>query len=193
MKSTMFEPLPDTDFSIHLMNDLELEASGNEVENILSQIRDLHVNFATIDLGNTTLREFENTPLAMSLKKLNIPYFTIELPYYVKDYFTKEINEIREKYYELKATYDILEYKNNPTAQELNNLLKYYSKEINELNNYINIEVRTKLIFKKILSLISGKSNKNLTFVHFGERNFFMGIFNLIESIRNKNQFLNQK
>ncbi|MFX1326734.1 MAG: hypothetical protein ACFE91_01135 [Promethearchaeota archaeon] len=193
MKSMMFEPLPDTDFSIHLMEDLESDASGKSVENLVSQIRDLHVNFATIDLGNSTLREFENTPLAMYLKKLGIPYFTIELPYYVKDHFTKQINEIKEKYYELKATYDILEEKQRLTAQELNGLINYYSNELKEINNYINMEIRTKSIFKKLLSIIRGKDNINLTFLHFGERDFFMGIFSQTKRVNYKSQFLIKK
>ncbi|MFX0021475.1 MAG: hypothetical protein ACFE9S_04065 [Candidatus Hermodarchaeota archaeon] len=193
MKNTMFNTLPNTDFSIHLMDDIELRASKRDVKNLVTQIRDYNVNFATIDLGITTYREFEKTPLSKNLKKLNIPYFTIELPYYVKDHFARQINELKEKYYELRATYDILEDKNKSTAQELNSLMRYYSKELREIKNYININVRTKLIFKKILSLITGKDNKSLRFIHFGERNFFMGIFNLIESIRNNNQILNKK
>lgn len=193
MKSMMFEPLPDTDFSIHLMNDLELEAPGNDVENFFSQIRDFHINFATIDLGNYTLREFENTPLAMNLKKLGIPYFAIELPYYVKDHFAKQIKDLKENYFEVKATYDLLEDKNKQTAQELNHLLNYYSKELREIHNYINLEVRTKLILEKILRLMTRIDKNDLTFVHFGERSFFMGIFSQISSIKGKNQFLNEK
>lgn len=189
----MLEQLPDTEFSIHLMDDLELEVSRNEVENFATQIRDFNVDFATIDLGLSTLREFENTPLAMNLKKLEIPYFTIELPYYVKDYFAKQINEIKEKYYELKATYDILEDKNKRFAQELNHLINYYSNELRELDNYINVEVRSKLIFNKVLTLIKGKNNKNLTFLHFGQRNFFMEIFSQTKSDIYKSKHLNEK
>ena len=193
MKGIMFDPLPNTDFSIHLMDNIELEASKNDVKNLVSQIRDYNVSFATIDLGNTTLREFEKTPLAKNLEKLNIPYFTIELPYYVKDHFTRQMTEIKENYDELKATYDVLEDKNKSTAQELKNLMRYYSKELNEIKNYINTNVRTKLIFNKVLNLITREDNRSLRFIHFGERSFFMEIFNLIESIKYKHQILNKK
>jgi hypothetical protein len=193
MKGMMFDPLPNTDFSIHLMDNIELEASKNDVKNLVSQIRDYNVSFATIDLGNTTLREFEKTPLAKNLEKLNIPYFTIELPYYVKDHFTTQMTEIKEIYDELKATYDVLEDKNKSTAQELKNLMRYYSKELKEIKNYINTNVRTKLIFNKVLNLITREDNRSLRFIHFGERSFFMEIFNLIESIKYKHQILNKK
>jgi hypothetical protein len=103
------------------------------------------------------------------------------------------MTEIKENYDELKATYDVLEDKNKSTAQELKNLMRYYSKELNEIKNYINTNVRTKLIFNKVLNLITREDNRSLRFIHFGERSFFMEIFNLIESIKYKHQILNKK
>ncbi|MFW9881088.1 MAG: hypothetical protein ACFFG0_49125 [Candidatus Thorarchaeota archaeon] len=176
MKSILFEPLPDDNFSIHLMNDMEIDTSGEGIDNLVRKIRDYKISFVTIDLGNLSLREFNNTPLARSLKEFEIPYFTIELPYYVKGHFTNQIKEIEEKYYELKSTYDILVEKNKPAAQELKNLIDYYSKELRKLDNFINLNVRTKLIFKKFQSLIKDKYCKNLSFMQFGESFFFIGI-----------------
>jgi hypothetical protein len=91
----MFETLIDDNFSVYLMRDTDADVSGSEIENLVSKFRDIPVNFATIDLGYMTLREFNETKLAKLLKDFEIPYFTIELPHYVKGHFTSQISEIK--------------------------------------------------------------------------------------------------
>jgi hypothetical protein len=176
MDNIIFEPLVDKDFSAYLIRDLNVEGKEEDVEDLVKRIKDIPVHFATIDLGYINLREFNETHLAKVLNKSQIPYFTIELPHYVKGHYASQISEIQKKYNELKSTYDSLKDRNTSGAQELSYLIEYYSNELMELNRIINLQVRTKAITKRILQVIRDRDSRDLTFVHFGTENSFVEI-----------------
>jgi len=176
MKNIMFETLVDRNFSVYSIRDLDAEVKDEDIEDLIGKIKHIPVHFATIDLGHMNLREFNGTRLANELKKFEIPYFTIELPHYVKGHYASQISEIQNKYNELNTTYNSLKDKNSPGAQELSYLIDYYSKELMELNHYLNQQIRTKSIVEKILSVIKDRDSKNLNFVHFGKENTFVEI-----------------
>lgn len=177
MNSIMFESLTeDKNFSVYLIRNSESEVKEENIEKLVDKIKAMPVNFATIDLDYMNLREFNETHLAKVLKKFGIPYFTIELPYYVKGHYSSQISEIQNKYNELKSTYNGLRDKNTPGAQELSYLIDYYSNELRELNYHINQEVRTDAIIKRILQVIKDRDSEDLTFVHFGAENTFVEI-----------------
>ena len=172
----MFETLADNNFSVYMIQDKDDKVKEDNIEGLFNAIKDISINFATIDLGYMSLREFNETPLSKVLKKFAIPYFTIELPHYVKGHFSSQISQIQNKYNELKSSYDLLKYKNSPGAQELSYLIDYYSNELRELDHYINQQVRVESIVKKILSVIKDRDTKDLTFVHVGEENTLVEI-----------------
>ncbi|MFX1304392.1 MAG: hypothetical protein ACFE9X_13635 [Promethearchaeota archaeon] len=191
MNSIMFESLTeDKNFSVYLIKNLESEVKEENVESIVEEIKNIPVNFATIDLGYMNLREFNKTHLAKVLNKFKIPYFTIELPHYVKGHYSSQISEIQNKYYELKSTYDLLRDKNTPGAQELSYLVNYYSNELRELNYHINQEVRTDAITKRILQVIKDRDEEDLTFVHFGAENTFVEIMKQLKERNVKSNIL---
>jgi predicted transcriptional regulator YdeE len=186
----MFETLIDDNFSVYLMRDTDADISSGDIEDLVGKFRDIPVNFATIDLGYMNLREFNETRLAKVLKEFEIPYFTIELPHYVKGHFASQISEIKQKYDELKSTYSSLKDKNSPGAQELSYLIDYYSNELRELNYYINQQVRTESAVKRILSVIEGRDSKKLTFVHFGEESTLVEIMKQLKERNVKSNIL---
>ena len=186
----MFETLIDDNFSVYLMRDTDADVSSGDIENLVAKFRDIPVNFATIDLGYMNLREFNKTHLAKVLKEFEIPYFTIELPHYVKGHFTSQISEIQNKYDELKSTYSMLKDKNTPGAQELSYLIDYYSNELRELNYYINQQIRTDSAVKRILSVIKDRDSKNLTFVHFGDESTLVEIMKQLKGQNVKSNIL---
>ena len=191
MNSIMFESLTeDKNFSVYLIRNLESEVKEEDVEDLVEKIKDIPVNFATIDLGYTNLREFNETHLAKVLQKFRIPYFTIELPHYVKGHYSSQISEIQNKYNELKSTYDLLKDKNTSGAQELSYLIDYYSNELRELNYYINQQVRTEAITKRILQVIEDRDTEDLTFVHFGAENTFVEIMKQLKERNIKSNIL---
>ena len=190
MKSMMFETLIDENFSVYLMRDTDADVSGKDVEDLVGKFRDIPVDFATIDLGYMNLREFNETHLAKVLKDFDIPYFTIELPHYVKGHFSSQISEIKKKFNELKSTYSLLKDKNTSGAQELSYLIDYYSNELRELNYYINQQIRTESAVKRILSVIQDRDSKNLTFVHFGEENTLVEIMKQLKERNVKSNIL---
>ncbi|MFX1323779.1 MAG: hypothetical protein ACFE8N_02410 [Promethearchaeota archaeon] len=176
MNSVMFETFMDDNFSVYLLRDRE---EGGQIENVntlIHKFKEIPVKFATIDLGYTTLREFNETKLAKVLKENEIPYFSVELPHYVKGHFSSQISEMKNKYNELKSSYDLLHDKNSPGAQELSYLIDYYSNELKELNYYITQQIRVESIVEKILKVIEGRDSRDLTFVHIGEENTLVGI-----------------
>jgi hypothetical protein len=138
MNNIMFETLADNNFSVYVIQDMDEKFKEENIAGLFDSIKDIPINFATIDLGYMNLREFNETFLSKVLRKFEIPYFTIELPHYVKGHFASQISEIQNKYNELKGTYDSLKDKNAPSAQELCYLIEYYSNELKELNHYIS-------------------------------------------------------
>ncbi|MFX0081165.1 MAG: hypothetical protein ACFE94_05375 [Candidatus Hodarchaeota archaeon] len=186
MKNIMFETLVDKNFSVYSIRDLDVKLKEENIEELIGKIKHIPVHFATIDLGKMNLREFNRTHLANVLKKFEIPYFTIELPYYVKGHYASQISEIQNKYNELNTTYNSLKDKNSSGAQELSYLIDYYSKELMDLNHYLNQQIRAKSIVEKILSVIKDRDSKNLTFVHFGKENTFVEIMKQLKEINVK-------
>ena len=176
MNSIMFETFMDDNFAVYKVSDIGQDFTGEGANNLFEKFKEIPVSFVTLDLGYTTLREFNETHLAKVLKQYEIPYFSVELPYYVKGHFSSQIGEMKNKYHELKSCYDALKNKNSPGAQELSYLIDYYSNELQELNYYINQQVRVDSICEKILSVIEGRDSRDLTFVHIGEENTLVGI-----------------
>ncbi|MFX1530329.1 MAG: hypothetical protein ACFFBC_04395 [Promethearchaeota archaeon] len=172
----MFETLMDNNFSVYLLRDMDGDITESDVEDIIEKFKEIPVKFATIDLGYMSLREFNETHLAKVFREFKIPYFTVELPHYVKGHFSSQISEIQNKYNELKESYELLKDKNSPGAQELSYLIDYYSNELRELNHYINQQIRVESIVNKILSVIKDRDSRNLTFVHVGEENILVEI-----------------
>ena len=150
MNSIMFETLIDNNFSVYLLRDMDEDITDKAIEDLIEKFKEIPVNFATVDLGYMSLREFNETHLAKVFNDFEIPYFTIELPHYVKGHFSSQISQIQNKYNELKSSYDLLKDKNSPGAQELSYLIDYYSNELRELDHYINQQVRVESIVKKI-------------------------------------------
>ena len=180
----------DNNFSVYLIRDKDADVTGKDVVDLVEKFKDIPVHFATIDLGYMNLREFNETYLSKVLKKFEIPYFTIELPHYVKGHFSSQISEIKNKYKELKATYDSLKDRNSPDAQELSYLIDYYSNELRELNHYITQQIRTESIVKKILSVIKDRDSRDLNFVHFGEENTLVEIMKQLKERNVKSNIL---
>ena len=186
----MFETLADNNFSVYMIQDKDDKVKEDNIEGLFNAIKDISINFATIDLGYMSLREFNETPLSKVLKKFAIPYFTIELPHYVKGHFSSQISEIQNKYDELKSTYDSLKNKNASSAQELCYLIDYYSNELKQLKFYVNQQVRTNAIIKRILEVIKGRPDEDLTFLHFGEENTFVEIMKQLKEVNVKSNVL---
>ncbi|MFW9896322.1 MAG: hypothetical protein ACFFD7_11000, partial [Candidatus Thorarchaeota archaeon] len=161
-----------------------------DLESLFDTIKNIRIDFATIDLGYMSLREFNNTALAKVLKEFEIPYFTIELPHYVKGHFSSQISEIQNKYDELKTTYDSLKNKNVSSAQELLYLINYYASELRELKHYVNQQIRTKAITQRIMEVIKDRPDEDMTFLHFGEENTFVEIMKQLKELNVKSNIL---
>ncbi|MFX0028847.1 MAG: hypothetical protein ACFE8B_06530 [Candidatus Hermodarchaeota archaeon] len=190
MNSIMFETFMDNNFSVYLLRDMDGEITERDVENLVEKFKEIPVKFATIDLGYTSLREFNNTHLAKVFNDFEIPYFTVELPHFVKGHFSSQISEIQNKYNELKASYDLLKDKHTPGAQELSYLIEYYSNELKELNHYINQKIRVDSIVQKILGVIKDRDSRDLTFVHVGEENTLVEIMRQLKEHNVKSNIL---
>ncbi|MFX1480054.1 MAG: hypothetical protein ACFFCI_18190 [Promethearchaeota archaeon] len=190
MNNIMFETLMDDNFSVYLLRDTEDEVTGRNVHNLIEKLKEIPVSFVTIDLGDTTLREFNETYLAKVLKEYEIPFFSVELPHYVKGHFSAQISEMKNKHNELKASYDLLNDKNSPGAQELTYLIDYYSNELRELDYYINQQIRVESIVEKILKVIEGRDSRDLTFVHIGEENTLVGIMGQLKKLDVKSNII---
>ena len=188
-----FESLAENNFPVYLITELDAEILEESIEDLVEKVKKIPVHFVTIDLGYISSKKFNETYLAKVLSKFNIPYFTIELPFYVKGHYASQISEIQYKYEELKSTYDSLKNKNVSSAQELKYLIDYYSNELMELKYHINQNVRCTTITKKILEVLKDRNDKELTFLHFGEENTFVEIMKRLKKHNVKSNILFMK
>jgi hypothetical protein len=161
---------------MYLMRSPEEEYREEDLKELVKGIDAIKAKFATIDLGYMELREFNETALAKLLKDHKIPYFTSELPYYVKDHFSKEVDDIKDKLEELMGTYSSLSNKKSGSALELKVLIDRYTEDLAEIDKYITMKVRAGAIVSKILSVVKDPSDKETTFVHFGDEKTFLEI-----------------
>lgn len=180
MKTLTFETLADSNISTQLENDKKSKIYIKDFEYLSKFFNRYSVDFAIIDLGYMSNRQFNKTYLSKVLKESEIPYFTIELPNYVKENIVIQIDELKNIYYEIKATYDVLTDRTNPTARELKLLMNYYLNEIRELKAYINQKIKTDLIVKKIVNIIKGR-NAKCNLVHFGKKSTFKALNSRLE------------
>ena len=189
----MLESLVEKNFPVYFITALDAEILEESIEDLVKKVKNIPVHFATIDLGYTSSKKFNDTYLAKVLHKFEIPYFTIELPYYVKGHYASQISEIQYKYEELRSTYDSLKNKNVSSAQELKYLINYYSNELMELKDHINQKVRITNITKRILELLKDRDDKELIFVHYGEENTFVEIMKQLKEHNVKSSILFMK
>ena len=55
-------------------------------------------------------------------------------------------------------------------------MIERYSKDLQGLDRYINLKVRSEAIVEKMLRLIEDRNDSELSFVHIGEENSFLEI-----------------
>jgi len=176
MENLLLEPVVLNNFSMYLMRSPDIEVKEDELKDLVQGIDTIKAKFATIDLGYMELREFNKTSLSRLLKEHEIPYFTTELPYYVKGHFSKEVDDIKLKLDELMGTYSSLSNKKSGGALELKVLIDRYAEDLMEIDKYITMKVRAGAIVQKILSLVRDPKDEQTTFVHFGEEKTFLEI-----------------
>lgn len=184
----MFKSIEDKNVSI--FDDRNLEDDEKDMEDLVRDFNDIPISFATIELEHVNLKEFNKTYLAKVLNKYEIPYFTIELPYYIKEQVSKNIIEIKNKLNALKAEYDILEIKNTSNATELMYLIDHYSNELEALNRHLNLEIRANAIMKKILFVIKGQEDKVLNLLHIGNESTFIESMKLLKAFNVKSNVI---
>lgn len=176
MENMFLDPMVEENFSVFMMKKPDSKVGIEQGEELLKHLNKMNVKYATVDLGYTELKDFHETRLAELLKKADIPYFTTELPHYVKGYFATEIQEIKNTLSELKGTYDGLKNKNAPSAQELKLLIDRYSTDLRDLDSHITQTIRPDAVVKKIVQLQKGHEDAKWTVLHFGEENTFVEV-----------------
>lgn len=190
MKILTFETLANSKIFTQLKEDINSRTLVKNFEDLFKLFERYPIDFATIDLGYMNLRQFDKTYLSKVLKEYEIPYFTVALPHYVKENLANQITDLKYKYNEIKATFDILTDKNSLTAQELSFLMDYYSREIRELKSHINQKVRTNLVVDKIVNIIKGRDAKRWNLIHFGKKSSFKGINSKLKELKIESKIL---
>ncbi len=181
IKTLISETLANYKKFTELRNNINSKTLVKNFEDLFKFLERNSVDLATVDLGYMNLREFNETYLSKVLKEYEIPYFTIELPYYVKGHLVNQIIDLKNKNNEIKSTLKVLTDKNSPAARELSFLINYYSNEIKELKSYINQKIRIDLAVKKIINVTKGLESKDWNLIHFGKKSTFKGINNQLK------------
>ena len=123
------------------------------------------INFITIDF-NINLDEFNESPLAKSLKQLDIKYFQVDIPEYAMGYIYQEIVEKEELLNDLCEEFETMEDKNSFKGESLKNWIDMLREDIEEKEIFISLQLRPKWIVKKMLDIAKGIQAENISFLH---------------------------
>lgn len=135
-----------------------------------SKLRDFlkknNVDFVTVDF-QVNMKEFNNTPFALTLSDLKIPYFQVDIPDYAMGYLYQEIVEKQQLQTELFEEYEKMNDKESYKGLSLKNWIDMLGEEIQEKEIFLSLKLRPQWIVKKMLDLVSNYEKDIIVFVHF--------------------------
>ena len=181
MESIVYELLLNKHYSFYLTKSYENDVKHKDIKNIMRYLNNGSLDFALIDLGDQNLNNSIQSQYVNIFEVLEIPYFTIELPDHIKIHYSNILDEINYKLAELNSTYSALKNKNLPKAQELKFLIDKYSKDIEEIERYLNLKWKPQKIINKILMFIKDSKQNEITFVYIGDEKTFPSIMKLLK------------
>ncbi|MHA1489523.1 MAG: hypothetical protein ACTSRI_07700 [Promethearchaeota archaeon] len=143
-----------------------------------------NIDFVTVDF-EVKMNEFSKTEFAQTLNKLRIKYFQVDIPEYAMGYLYEEILEKEELVTELTREYQTLEDRDSFKGQSLKNWIDMLNLEIQEKEIFLSLRLRPLWIVKKMLDIAKKCENKEVSFVHFVQRDICEDICSqVVEQLR---------
>jgi glutaredoxin len=193
MEVLEIKPIRNKEIRVYLIKLSNIKSKPNAKVNLIEFLTRININFATVDLENENLRNFNKSSLAKTLEQYNIPYYLVNIPEYAMGYLMTEIREKEEQVDELEQEFLRMKDKGSIKGLNLKSWIDFLKEEIDEKRLFLQSKLRPEWITKKILDIIRAKDNNEITFVHFAQDNIFNEMMNLLKDLDIEVEIFDQK
>ena len=186
MESLEIKPIKKKKITLYLIRNKKQELDKNQLHNLHNILENEKFRFAIIDFNDKQLKESYEKPLARFLDKFWIPYFSVDIPDYVRDLLNVEIFEKEALINELETEYENLCFKGDERdsfkMQSLNSWIELLKKEVESQKASLESSIKPKWIVKKVLDIAKMIRNDVFSIVHFTQEEIYSELKNLFES-----------
>ena len=186
MESLEIEAIKKKQITLYLVRNKKQGFDKNQLHKLQDILKNKKFRFAVIDFNDKELKESYEKPLSEFLEKFWIPYFSVDIPDYVRDLlnieiFEKEalINELEKEYEELLLTENE---DNSFKIQSLNSWIELLKKEVDSQKTSLESTVKPRWIVKKVLDIAKMIRNDVFSIMHFTHEEIYSELKNLFES-----------
>ena len=166
-----------------MINRAKIQSRASTDHDLIDIFNRIDFDFATIDIENENLRNFNKSSLAKLLVEFEIPYYIVDIPEYAMGYLIEEIIEKEDHVNELIEEYLSIEHKDSLKCLNLKSWIDVLTDEIEEKRLILQLKLRPQWLAKKILDLIRSNKKKKITFVHFAQDKIFIETMNLLKDL----------
>jgi hypothetical protein len=186
MESLEIEPIKKKQITIYLVRNKKQSFDKSQMNKLQEILKTEKFRFAVIDFNDKELKETYEEPLAKFLEKFWIPYFSVDIPDYVRDLLNVEIFEKEAQINELEKEYEKLLFKdeeeNSFKIQSLHSWIELLQKEVESQKATLESTIRPEWIVKKVLDIAKMIRNDVFSIMHFTHEEIYSELKNLFES-----------
>lgn len=185
MEVLEIKPVKNKKVKIFLLRNEIGRFNEEKYKNLRKILEKEKFRFAIIDFNNKEIKKTYERPLLEFLNNCMIPYFSVEIPEYVKNYldlgiFDKEIllNELEEEYEELCLNDEEM---NSFKILSLKNWIEILKQEIELMKKNLKMFIHPQWIVKKVLDIVKKIENNVFSIIHFTHKEIYNELTNLFE------------
>jgi len=186
METLEIKPIKKKKITLYLIRNKNRGLDKNQLQNLHEILEKEKFRFAILDFNDKQLKESYEQPLAKFLDKFWIPYFSVDIPDYVRDLLNVEIFEKEALINELEAEYENLSFseaeKNSFKLQSLNSWIELLKKEVESQKASLESTIKPRWIVKKVLDIAKMIRNDVFSIMHFTHEEIYSELKNLFES-----------
>jgi hypothetical protein len=186
MESLEIEPIKKKQITIYLVRNKKQSFDKSQMNKLQEILKTEKFRFAVLDFNDKELKETYEEPLAKFLEKFWIPYFSVDIPDYVRDLLNVEIFEKEAQINELEKEYEKLLFKdeeeNSFKIQSLHSWIELLQKEVESQKATLESTIRPEWIVKKVLDIAKMIRNDVFSIMHFTHEEIYSELKNLFES-----------
>ena len=186
MESLEIEPIKKKQITIYLVRNKKQIFNKKQMNRLQEFLKTEKFRFAVIDFNDKELKGTYEEPLSKFLEKFWIPYFSVDIPDYVRDLLNVEIFEKEALINELEKEYEKLlfedEDENSFKIQSLHSWIELLQKEVKSQKATLESTIRPEWIVKKVLDIAKMIRNDVFSIMHFTHEEIYSELKNLFES-----------
>jgi len=165
MEVLELKPLKKKVTAFMFAKDNSEKLQNSSSESLIHFLKEKKINFLTIDF-DIDIEKFRKTEFTKTLERLGIKYYQLDIPEYPMAYIYQEILEKEEILKELIEEYKSLDDRESYKALSLKNWIDLINIEIQEKEVSLSLTLRPLWIVKKMLDLIRECAEEEVSFVH---------------------------